>query len=134
MLMIRPPVGHVPHGGLAGHIHGADVDLERLVDLLDGDLVDRPVREDARVVHEDVQPAEFGAVCSTADLTSSAAALSALIASASVALGRDAVHTSCALASDCAYVIATSAPCSASRAAMAAPIPLLPPVTSATFH
>jgi hypothetical protein len=50
----------MPHRGLTRQVHRAGMDGERAVDLLEGNVVDRAEGEDAGVVDEDVEPAEFG--------------------------------------------------------------------------
>src|SRR5580692_11383283 len=72
-------------------------------------------------------------VFSTALLTASTSAASAWIARAFPPLRSIALTTAEAALTSFAYVMATLAPSSASRFAIAAPMPREPPVTSATF-
>src|SRR3954469_1687842 len=72
-------------------------------------------------------------VAETADDTAAASAESAWIASARRPRFLICSTTSAARAALCWYVSATSAPSSASRSAVAAPMPRLPPVTNATL-
>ena len=93
MLTIRPPCGHVPHGSLAGHVHSADVDRPASGRSHRADTSSiGPIRKDARVVHQDVDPAEFGSTDPLDRPTSprTAAALSAPMASPRRPVGLDA--------------------------------------------
>src|SRR5438093_7917792 len=72
-------------------------------------------------------------VFSTAPLTASTSAASAWIATAFPPLSSIALTTAEAALASFAYVMATLAPSAARRFAIAAPMPLEPPVMSATF-
>src|SRR5213593_1554464 len=72
-------------------------------------------------------------VFSTASLTASTSAASAWIATAFPPLSSIALTTTEAALASFAYVMATLAPSAARRFAIAAPMPLEPPVMSATF-
>src|SRR6516165_3069630 len=72
-------------------------------------------------------------VCSTAATTAPGSALSAWMTSTRAPSASICLATACALSAAVTYVNATAAPSRASCWAIAAPIPRLPPVTSATL-